>query len=447
MNKSLWQYWILHALLIILSVYFYIFTEWLFFVTKPSFMSVLDFKDTFLILLVSPLPLVLAGLTALFICWVFSRFLNNVMYQSVCIAMSRIIPALILSVSIFLLIDNFTYTVFRFGVISTKGLWGLSYLLLFLIILSYVYYWLFRKEKLAASSSLSRKKIISVISLPAISLIGLIAVHNYTVFDYGHKGIIPEHQSMQNIGPGDLDGNNKKNSIESSVKRPHILLIATDGLDAERMSVYGYERNTTPYIKEFTEGTSLFCENAFSNATISAPSIVSMLTGKLPTDTKLYYPPDILRGDDAYQHLPAILRSYGYRNIDFGIRYYADAYDLNMLNSFNESNFRKPDKLERISFPSSVFDNNTRYFFNLLMERLETRFLLMTCQKEIINPYDVVTGKEVISYSNEFVLKRFLNFIDESNAPFFAHIHLMGMDRSFISGTLSFPRDRNRQVL
>ena len=320
MNKSIWQYWKLHALFIILSVYFYIFTEWLFFVTKPSFMSALDFKDIFIILVVSPLPVVFAGLTALLVCLTFSRFWTNMTYQKVCVALSRVIPALILSVSFLLLIDNFTYTIFRFGIISTKGLWGLCYSLLFLIILSSVYSWLFRKEKLTLSSSLGRTKILSVITLPVISLTVFIAVHNYTISGYGQKGVVNDHQRIQNTGSDNLDDKNKKGDFGSIVKRPNILLISTDGLNAERMSVYGYERNTTPYIEAFTAGRSLFCENAFSNATISAPSIVSMLTGKLPTDTKLYYPPDILRGEDAYQHLPAILRSYGYRNIDFGIR-------------------------------------------------------------------------------------------------------------------------------
>ena len=191
------------------------------------------------------------------------------------------------------------------------------------------------------------------------------------------------------------------------------------------MSVYGYERNTTPYIKAFTEGRSLFCENAFSNATASSATIASMLTGKLPTETKVYYSPDILRGEDAYQHLPAILRSYGYRNIDFGTRYYSDPYDLNMLNSFDESNFRKRNEQEWIIRSTSEINNNILYFLNLLNERVQDRFFRMTCQREITNPYDEVTGKKVIVFEKEPILKRFLNFIDESSAPFFAHIHLM----------------------
>ncbi|MFC1838812.1 sulfatase-like hydrolase/transferase [Thermodesulfobacteriota bacterium] len=209
------------------------------------------------------------------------------------------------------------------------------------------------------------------------------------------------------------------------LQRPNIVLIATDGLDAERMSVYGCKRDTTPFIREFTERKSLFCENAFSNATISASSIASMLTGKLSTRTRLYYPPDILKGQDAYQHLPGILRGYGYRNIEFGLRYYADSHDMNMINSFDEANFRKINK-NRWAKSSNSDVNNAVYFLNQLQERLQTRFNRMNCKEGIKNPFNIVTGEEVIPYSNNQILNQFMRFIDGSPSPFFAHIHLMG---------------------
>lgn len=425
MNRSIWQCWKFHTIGTILSVHFYIFTEWLFFVTKPSFMSALSFKDTFFILMVSPLPMVLAGGTALFVCWVFSRFRANMTYQRAWVALSRFIPTFILSVSLFLLIDNFTYTVFRFGVISTKGLWGLCYLLLFLIIFSFVYGWLFRMGKRTTFSPLTRIKILCVISLPVISFIGFLATHIWAVANDGHQEAVPGHQLIQSAGSDNLGHGNKKGNSGSLTKRPDIIFIATDGLNAERMSVYGYKRNTTPNIEAFTKGTSLFCENAFTNAASSGASIASMMTGKLPTDTKLYGPPDILRGKDAFQHLPAILRQYGYRNIDFSMRYYADPYDLNMRNSFDESNFRKIDTQEWTMLATSELDYNVLYFLNLLKDRVQSRFIRMLCQRETPNPFDEVTGKKVIYFYREPILKRLLNFIDESPSPFFAHVHLM----------------------
>lgn len=65
--------WVVRIFLTILCIYFYVLMEWLFFVTKPSFVSTLSTVDTVQVLLVTPLPLVLAGLAGLFLCWLPNR--------------------------------------------------------------------------------------------------------------------------------------------------------------------------------------------------------------------------------------------------------------------------------------------------------------------------------------------------------------------------------------
>jgi hypothetical protein len=47
-------------------------------------------------------------------------------------------------------------------------------------------------------------------------------------------------------------------------------------------------------------------------------------------------------------------------------------------------------------------------------------------KKGVKNPFSVVTGQEVIPYSNDQILNQFIRFTGESPFPFFAHIHLMG---------------------
>jgi arylsulfatase A-like enzyme len=61
-----------------------------------------------------------------------------------------------------------------------------------------------------------------------------------------------------------------------------VLLITVDCLRPDHMSVYGYERDTTPHMKRFAEESLVF-ENAFATSAWTSPGIVSMLTG--------YYPP------------------------------------------------------------------------------------------------------------------------------------------------------------
>jgi len=61
-----------------------------------------------------------------------------------------------------------------------------------------------------------------------------------------------------------------------------VLLITVDNLRPDRMSLYGHERDTTPYLDKFAEESAVF-NNAFSTSAWTAPGMVSIFTG--------YYPP------------------------------------------------------------------------------------------------------------------------------------------------------------
>lgn len=63
--------------------------------------------------------------------------------------------------------------------------------------------------------------------------------------------------------------------------RPPVLFISIDTLAARHMSVYGYERETTPNLERFAAECLVF-EQARSNAPWTIPSYASQLTGQLP---------------------------------------------------------------------------------------------------------------------------------------------------------------------
>ena len=69
----------------------------------------------------------------------------------------------------------------------------------------------------------------------------------------------------------------------SQVQEPwSVLLITVDNLRPDRMSLYGHDKNTTPYLMSFAKESAVF-EKAFSTSAWTAPGIVSLVTG--------YYPP------------------------------------------------------------------------------------------------------------------------------------------------------------
>ena len=120
--------------------------------------------------------------------------------------------------------------------------------------------------------------------------------------------------------------------------RPNVLIIGIDGIDAQALSAYGYERATTPFLESLSE-QSLFFENAFSNADGTHGSLVTLLTGRLPFETRVTFPPTALQGEDARRNLAMILKERGYATVQLGMRHYADANDMN-LTGFDAVNYR-----------------------------------------------------------------------------------------------------------
>ena len=66
------------------------------------------------------------------------------------------------------------------------------------------------------------------------------------------------------------------------MKRPNILLLVLDTQRTDRLSFYGYEKETTPAIDEFAQGGTTF-DWAIATAQWTVPSHASMFTGLYPT--------------------------------------------------------------------------------------------------------------------------------------------------------------------
>lgn len=69
------------------------------------------------------------------------------------------------------------------------------------------------------------------------------------------------------------------NSIQSSKK--NVLIIVFDSFTAYNISLYGYERDTTPNLKRLAKRATVF-HNHFSGGNYTTPGTASLLTGTLP---------------------------------------------------------------------------------------------------------------------------------------------------------------------
>jgi arylsulfatase A-like enzyme len=321
----------------------------------------------------------------------------------VCLVTGLLLPAIILAAAFFLLIDNFTYTVFRFGVRSFGGInrYVYAYLLLALIALSYRL--LYQLKRFYLQPAPYRTVVLAAPGLLIVSVI-------FAFVTYSSSWHIPISIDRP---------------ILASKHRPNILIISADGLNAENMSVYGCHRDTTPYIRGRAD-LALVCENNFTNAGTSGASVASMFTGKLPTQTGLIYPPDILTGRDAYQHLPGVLRMYGYKNVDVSVRHHADPYDMNMRNSFDWANGREIRDNFASDRLSSLIGQGTSYFLRQMEDRIANRLFHAIGVREMGDPLEEVVKSRKQYRKDDRRINDLFSFIDGTSAPFFAHIHLLG---------------------
>jgi len=92
--------------------------------------------------------------------------------------------------------------------------------------------------------------------------------------------------------------------------RPNIVLITVDTLRADHMSLYGYERETTPEIAAWFSGSTVY-ERAYSTTSYTPPSIVSVLTGLYPHNHRVRY--FYQWPDEDLETLQGVLGKAGYR--------------------------------------------------------------------------------------------------------------------------------------
>ncbi|MFC1769937.1 sulfatase-like hydrolase/transferase [Nitrospirota bacterium] len=217
---------------------------------------------------------------------------------------------------------------------------------------------------------------------------------------------------------------------------PDIIFFTMDGVDPSHMSLYGYERKTTPQLDNFARVSNVYTR-AYSNCGDTRGSVASTLTGKSSFTTKVTYPPDVLKGSDAFEHLPGLLANLGYYNIHIGEGAFSTPRRMNMKFSFHKENGKLID-LSTLPMHLSDFirEYNIETFFLLeAIKRYTDRIYLMTGISDEMRSMQRVyksLGMDVHSNLDFFVdkddysrIESLLEDISELKGPIFAHIHLV----------------------
>jgi arylsulfatase A-like enzyme len=123
-------------------------------------------------------------------------------------------------------------------------------------------------------------------------------------------------------------------SSGSDPERKNVILIIMDTVRKDRLSLYGYERQTTPYLDQFARESIVF-ENAFSSSSWTIPAHASLFTGLYPSQLHLAKKEKAHWLNNSFRTLAEILgekgmKTYGYSangNISAGTNF-AQGFDL-----------------------------------------------------------------------------------------------------------------------
>jgi hypothetical protein len=415
----------------LLAAYAYAFMEWLFFATKPSFMDALALGKKMELFLLTGLIVAVFGLTPVLVLRVLGLIPGPTKRFQVFQLLAGIIPALLAAAMSLLLIDNFTYTVFRFGIVTSQGALRAGYAVLAVILLLLWYRQALTRamvpapvlSKPKAAGPRSRRPGVSAAALGWSAGVALTALSIVI-------GLVRIFTSTAVAGE----------TAAAAERLPHIVLLAGEGLDSKWMSVYGYPRDTTPNLRQLAE-TGLLAENNFTNAAHTTGSEFSLLTGKYPAATRLLYSPNILQGQDAYEHLPGILRRAGYTTVQITFPYYIDAYDVNMQEGFDEVNGRSLGEEGIFPFARRFHWEDAGYFLPQLTARIFDRLRHIFFLREMPDPYheviQAIDPNRVAKMTDQARIGRLTRVLRDAESPTFVHVHLMETH-----GPMFYPRSR-----
>jgi arylsulfatase A-like enzyme len=127
----------------------------------------------------------------------------------------------------------------------------------------------------------------------------------------------------------------------TNLKSPDIYLISIDTLRAEDMSLYGYQRPTTPNIDRFAQHSFAF-DYDFSNSNFTTPGTASIETGKLPWSHRVYQGSGFLRGHNQSETLPAVLKAHGYYTAMITSNLLAAPFRHRTLESYDAVQYASP---------------------------------------------------------------------------------------------------------
>lgn len=184
--------------------------------------------------------------------------------------------------------------------------------------------------------------------------------------------------------------------------RPNILLITFDSLAARNMSLYGYNKITTPHLDAFAENSFVF-KNVSANCNSTLPSLFSIPTGRLPLSHGCLHVISALAARERAENLASVLMKEGY---------HVSAVLGNLIGYPIVSGLRLIKTVEWTNSPKSHIS-----FWGEYLVRMFSRSFLIRWSRD-------VTRRTLQTNSPDSTLTTAVDRLQTLRSPFFLWVHI-----------------------
>jgi hypothetical protein len=249
---------------------------------------------------------------------------------------------------------------------------------------------------------------------PLAWLYGILVILSFLVVTYS---------TLRN-GSETMPVNNLIRPYSTDESSPNIILVTFDSLSARNMSVYDYDRHTTPFIAEWSKKASLF-KQLEAAGSLTVLTTTSLMTGKRSWTDNVWRSHNFDTLKLHKESLPVILKKNGYYTMAFTTERapYELVESIGIPDGFD---FAPPyyEFLDGNSLHGHINVILTRFFegkIRLYNWVTQGDFILA----ELLIPANRYRNNSITDHPPEKVFNRFMSYIqNKPQRPFFAWIHL-----------------------
>lgn len=226
-------------------------------------------------------------------------------------------------------------------------------------------------------------------------------------------------------------------------KLPNIIMIVMDTVGAKHMSLYGYERKTTPNLDKFAENSTVYTR-CFAPACWTIPSHASMFTGLYPSQHGAFEGMFYL--SENIQHLVPALKMAGYQTLGItsnslvspstGLcRSFDSFHDLAALSmdkfiNLIDADHRTHDELDERLTKGASIKEKIEILFGFIIEKKDFKTVFKRCYDSIYGRINNIIDPTPLIKSSRFTKKTleiFRDFVIHQNTDklFFLFINFL----------------------